>query len=76
MIFAGYLAEKTKAKLVLAGRSELNTGTEEAYRRLEASGSEVLYIQADIAKLEDVKKLIAAAKERFGRIHGFYTGRV
>jgi acyl transferase domain-containing protein/NAD(P)-dependent dehydrogenase (short-subunit alcohol dehydrogenase family)/acyl carrier protein len=74
MIFAGYLAEKTKAKLVLAGRSELNTGTEEAIRRLEASGSEVLYIQADIAKLEDVKKLIAAAKERFGRIHGVLHG--
>jgi len=61
--FCERLAEEG-ARLVIADLVEARE-TEEAVR---AIGGEVLSIQADVTKPEDVDRLVAAAIERFGRI--------
>ncbi|MBK7597750.1 MAG: glucose 1-dehydrogenase [Acidobacteria bacterium] len=43
-------------------------GAEEALREIEAAGGSGLIVQADLGKLADIKKLIAAAIEHFGRV--------
>ncbi|MEW5803368.1 MAG: thioester reductase domain-containing protein [bacterium] len=69
-IFAEYLARAVKARLLLSGRSDLTFKKEAKIKELKASGSEVVYIKADIARLEDARMLIAEAKARFGKING------
>ena len=69
-IFARYLARQVRAKLVLAGRSDLSARGQERIRELESLGSEAIYIKADIAQKEQAQELIAKARQRFGRIHG------
>lgn len=61
--FCERLAEEG-ARLVIADLIEARE-TEEAVR---AIGGDVLSIQADVTKPDDVERLIAAAMERFGRI--------
>ena len=39
-------------------------------RRLESLGGEVLYVVADVARLEDMQSVVAQARERFGPIQG------
>lgn len=62
------MAAKRGARLVLAARSE------EALSRLveeiEAAGGEAVYVVADVAREEDVRRIAEAANERFG---GFDT---
>jgi 3-oxoacyl-[acyl-carrier protein] reductase len=44
-----------------------NTGkAQEVVEAVEASGSEAIAVQADIGRLEDVRRLFQAAEERFG----------
>ncbi|MEW6379761.1 MAG: type I polyketide synthase, partial [bacterium] len=70
LIFARYLARQVRAKLVLAGRSDLGTRGQDKITGLESLGAEVVYVQADIASKEQAQELIAKARQRFGRIHG------
>lgn len=70
LIFAEYLADKVKAKLVLAGRSPLTPETKRKLEELEVLGAEVLYVQTDITNIDAVMKLIDETKYRFGQIHG------
>ncbi|OQY57302.1 MAG: hypothetical protein B6247_00650, partial [Candidatus Parabeggiatoa sp. nov. 2] len=70
LIFADYLAKQFKAKLVLTGRSELSAEKAYEIQSLNALGAEVIYLQADISKREDVEALIAQTKSRFGRLNG------
>jgi len=70
LIFAEYLAKQFKAKLVLTGRSKLSAEKEEKIQSLNALGAEVLYLQADISKRDDVASLIAQTKSRFNQING------
>lgn len=69
-IFAGYLANKYKARLVIAGRSPLTAEHEQKIKRWEQSGASVLYVQADISMREECAAMVTKAKERFGDIHG------
>ncbi|UNL93527.1 hypothetical protein CPY53_08065 [Paenibacillus polymyxa] len=69
-IFAGYLANKYKARLVVVGRSPLTSEHEQKLKQWERCGASVLYIQTDISLREQCIALIAKAKERFGHIHG------
>ncbi|KEO76200.1 MULTISPECIES: type I polyketide synthase [Paenibacillus] len=69
-IFAGYLASKYKARLVIAGRSPLTSEHEQKIKQWERCGASVLYVQADISLREQCIAMIAKAKERFGHIHG------
>jgi polyketide synthase PksN len=70
MIFARYLAKKVKARLVLAGRSDLGAEEKTCLQELESLGSEVVYIRTDVSKYEDVKNLIKKAKSRYQSIDG------
>ena len=57
---------KNGAKVVVVNRSEqngLNT-----VKEIEEFGGTAIYVQADISKVEDVKKYIKATVDTFGRI--------
>ncbi|HYI08885.1 MAG TPA: SDR family NAD(P)-dependent oxidoreductase, partial [Thermoanaerobaculia bacterium] len=70
IIFAEYLAKKYQARLVLVGRSAPNAGQREKLEQLKAAGAEVLVLQADVARLDDVEMVVREAKARFTEIHG------
>jgi 3-oxoacyl-(acyl-carrier-protein) synthase/enoyl-CoA hydratase/carnithine racemase/acyl carrier protein len=72
IIFAKYLAEKAKARIVIAGRSALNEEKKAKIREIEALGSEVAYVRSDISKREDVERLVAEARLRFEAINGVF----
>jgi rhizoxin synthesis polyketide synthase/nonribosomal peptide synthetase RhiB len=70
LMLAQHLARKASARLVLCGRSALDQAGSARLRELEALGAQSLYVQADVSRAEDVHRLIARAKERFGSLHG------
>ncbi|WP_426751163.1 SDR family NAD(P)-dependent oxidoreductase [Myxococcus sp. Y35] len=81
---AEVLAREARARLVLVGRSpmppretwasaDLAPGMRQTVARLqalEALGSEVLLVQADIAQPEQARAVVAQALARFGALHG------
>ncbi|HEV3036480.1 MAG TPA: SDR family NAD(P)-dependent oxidoreductase [Candidatus Angelobacter sp.] len=70
LVFNEYLAKKFQAKLVLIGRSFPNGAQEEELNQLKASGSEVMFVRADVSKLEDMEMVVREAKARFTEING------
>jgi len=72
LLVAEHLARRVRAKLVLTGRSGLRgVGRRvQAVRALEALGSEVLVLEADVADLARMTEVLAEARARFGSIHG------
>ncbi|PKM52637.1 MAG: hypothetical protein CVV02_00435 [Firmicutes bacterium HGW-Firmicutes-7] len=70
LIFAEYFARRTKVKLVLTGRSNLNDAKLNRMKEIEKLGSKVTYIKCDISKKDNVVELIHKIKNEFGNIHG------
>ncbi|MCP4571489.1 MAG: SDR family NAD(P)-dependent oxidoreductase, partial [bacterium] len=79
LVFARYLAASFQARLVLTQRSPVPPRDQWAddtsvkirqLRALEELGAEVLVEQADAADETAMRRAVAAARERFGRIHG------
>jgi acyl transferase domain-containing protein/acyl-CoA synthetase (AMP-forming)/AMP-acid ligase II/NADP-dependent 3-hydroxy acid dehydrogenase YdfG/acyl carrier protein len=70
LVFARFLAEEYRAKLVLLGRSSLSRVRADKLRELERLGAEVLYCELDIADRVAVASALAAARRRFGTING------
>jgi FkbH-like protein len=70
LIFARYLAERFKARLVLTDLKEPDARRAQQLEELKALGAEVEFVRADIGSPEDVKRLVGTAKERFGKIDG------
>ncbi len=70
LIFASYLAKNFQAKLILTGRSVLNEKQKSSLSALEKLGAEVLYIQSNITKKEQVIELIKTINNRFGSLNG------
>jgi polyketide synthase PksN len=70
LIFAKYLAQKYRARLVLTGRSELDINKRKKIESLKQYSTEVIYIKSDISKSEDVKKLLADTKLKYKNING------
>ncbi|UXY16137.1 SDR family NAD(P)-dependent oxidoreductase [Chitiniphilus purpureus] len=70
LIFAEFLAGQCDARLVLTGRSALSAEQQRRLQALEAGGAQVLYLRADIARAEDVQRVLGEAKARFGRLDG------
>ena len=70
LIFARHLATSLQARLVLVGRSAPTAMQLEQLAALEAEGAEVLYVQGDVSRLEDMERVVREAKARFSRIHG------
>jgi polyketide synthase PksN len=70
LIFARYLAQQVKARLVLTDVSQPGPEKQKKLTQLENMGAEVLFIKADISRGPEVKKLVTEAKSRFKEIHG------
>lgn len=70
LIFAEFLAKEYNARLALSGRSELSDAGQARLQEIREAGGEVTYIRADVAKRDDVRKLLAEIKSRFGGIDG------
>ncbi len=70
LIFAEELARQCQARLVLTGRSKLPAEREADLQRLRALGAEVIYLMADVSRAEDVQRILAKTRKRFGRLDG------
>ena len=68
LLVAGHLAEHYDANLVLTGRSPLTGAIEEKLRGLDAART--LYVRADVADAESMRRAVGAARDRFGVLHG------
>jgi len=72
LLLAGYLAERFNARLVLIGRTPLSPAKSEALQAIEERGAEVLYLQADVTKLEAIRGAVREAKDRFHALDGVF----
>ncbi|MDP4183436.1 MAG: SDR family NAD(P)-dependent oxidoreductase, partial [Bacillota bacterium] len=70
LVFAKYMAEEYKARVILAGRSKLGQEKEKLIRRLNKNQAEIVYIKSDISNYEETVKLVETIKDRFGEING------
>ncbi len=70
LVFAEWLAKTYRAKLALTGRGALGKERTAKLKALQAAGGEIVYFRADIARRDQVAKLIAAVTKRFGRLDG------
>ncbi|MEX3612618.1 MAG: SDR family NAD(P)-dependent oxidoreductase, partial [Burkholderia gladioli] len=68
LIFARHLAAGRRCNLVLVGRSPLDAARQAAVQALQAAGSEVLYLSADVADAAAMREVVAQARARFGAI--------
>ncbi|MBW4084437.1 SDR family NAD(P)-dependent oxidoreductase [Paenibacillus sp. S150] len=71
-LISQYLASVKQARLVLTGRSPVDSSAADKIARLEQTGASVVYIQADISIKAEVQKVIQATKNTFGAIHGIF----
>jgi len=58
------------ARLLLIGRSELSDEKARRLQELQDKGGRVSYLQADVTKLDEVKRALRLAKQRLGQING------
>jgi acyl transferase domain-containing protein/enoyl-CoA hydratase/carnithine racemase/acyl carrier protein len=70
LIFAEYLAENYRARLVLIGRSPLNESIEAKLRTLRALGGEARYLSADVCDPSAMESVVGMVKERCGGLNG------
>ena len=66
-IFAEHLVQMYDARLLLIGRSELS---ESSHQELEKFGDQVLYLRADVSRLEGAIQAVQVAKQRYGGLNG------
>ncbi|MEQ7053640.1 SDR family NAD(P)-dependent oxidoreductase [Paenibacillaceae sp. P-4] len=69
---AEHLARTHQAGLALLGRSPLNPCIEEKIAKLRAYGSEVIYLEADLAIYSDTERAVERICSHFGRLHGIF----
>jgi NAD(P)-dependent dehydrogenase (short-subunit alcohol dehydrogenase family) len=65
---ARQLAAEGCKSIAIAGRTAEKGAR--AVDQLKALGVDALFVQADVSKVEDCKRIVAAATERFGTING------
>ncbi len=70
LMVAHSLVQREQVRLVLTGRTDLNEEQQRQLRKMEAGGSQVCYIRADVSQRDAVDKLIAETKRLFHEIHG------
>jgi hypothetical protein len=70
LTLARYLAEQYQAKVILIGRSKLDEKQQAIFAQFHQAGAEVFYLKADVDKLADTVKIVAAIKTRFGALNG------
>ncbi|MHC1999474.1 type I polyketide synthase [Methylobacterium sp. CM6241] len=70
LTLAAWLVRDVKARLVLVGRNA--SAHAAAIHTLEAEGAEILSLSADVTDHAAMERVIAAARKRFGAIHGVF----
>lgn len=70
LAFAEELASAAPVKLVLLGRTAPSVDKQEFLRQLEANGSEVLILQADITDRAQLEAVMEQVRSRFTTLHG------
>jgi FkbM family methyltransferase len=70
LALARCLVEQVNANLVLLSHAAPGPETEADLRRVRESGSQVLVLPADVTDEAAMRRALAAARERFGPIHG------
>ncbi|MCC0804936.1 SDR family NAD(P)-dependent oxidoreductase [Methylobacterium sp. W2] len=70
LALAGWLARDVTARLVLVGRDA--SAHVAAIRDLEAEGAEILAVSADVTDRAAMERVIVAARQRFGALHGVF----
>ena len=71
-----YLTETVQAKVILVGRSELDSQKQAKIKAIEAQGGEILYLQADSTDLASMQKAVDQARNRYGKIHGVFHSAI
>ena len=64
---AQLLAQRGAAGVVICGR-QVDKGRAQAQRITQASGVQVVFVQADLERVDDCRKVIATADAEFGRV--------
>ncbi|HEY3366492.1 MAG TPA: SDR family NAD(P)-dependent oxidoreductase [Symbiobacteriaceae bacterium] len=72
LICARHLASRVRARLVLVGRSGLDEAKQKQLQELKVLGTEVEYVQADIASAEAVDRVIRETLARYQTIDGVF----
>lgn len=60
------LVDRGAREIVICGRNATNGAKVKA--ALEKKGAKVVYVEADLAKLEDVRKVVPACEKAFGKV--------
>jgi polyketide synthase PksL len=69
-LFSRYLAKHYGAKLLLTGRSVLDSEKQSKIAALEALGAEVHYESVDVSDRASVQELMGVCQRRFGELNG------
>jgi acyl transferase domain-containing protein len=72
LALASHLARTVRARLALVGRSGAPPQAEETLREIEAAGSEVLVLRADVADEVQMCDAVTRIRARFGRLDGVF----
>ncbi|WP_435213360.1 SDR family NAD(P)-dependent oxidoreductase [Streptomyces sp. bgisy034] len=64
------MARAAQPDIVLFGRSPEGEAQRRFLAELAALGTRATYVQADVTRLDDVRRLVATAEERFGTVTG------
>lgn len=67
-----HIATNLKTNLILTGRSDLDQKKEIKLKQLNSTGSNAIYIKADLFNNDDVNQLLQKAKSSFGSINGIF----
>ncbi|WP_405825091.1 ACP S-malonyltransferase [Streptomyces sp. NBC_00838] len=70
LIFAEHLAQQSRVRLLLLGRSELDATRREVLDRIRSLGSEVVYASVDVSDAAEVTRVLDETRGRWGRLHG------
>ncbi len=70
LIFARHLSHNYDSNLVLTGLSRLDAEKEQTLNEINSLGGEAVYLQADVASLEEMLEVVRKTKDRFGRLDG------
>lgn len=70
LVFSEYLVKNYQCNLILFGRSVIKPVQQEKLEKLKTYGTQIIYLQADVSKLEDMEAVVKAAKTNFSQING------
>ncbi len=70
LLFAEYLAKKSKGQIILLGRSELNESKKNSIQHLKDLGLRVDYYKTDISNIDELKTILELIRRDIGEIKG------